>query len=52
MYIVKYNKGETSQNRKEECYGEMIKTLTLHNNDTTPRHNGVGPTHGPHSIVP
>jgi hypothetical protein len=30
----------------------MIKTLTLHNNDTTPRHNGVGPTHGPHSIVP
>jgi len=42
----------------------MIKTLTLHNNDITPRHNGVGemsvsiishgvgPTHGPHSIVP
>jgi hypothetical protein len=31
---------------------EMIKILTLYNNDTTPRHNGVGPTHGPHSIVP
>jgi hypothetical protein len=30
---------------------EMIKTLTLHNNDTTSRHNGVGPTHGSHSIV-
>jgi len=23
----------------------MIKTLTLHNNDTTPRHNGIGHTH-------
>jgi hypothetical protein len=23
----------------------MIKTLTMHNNDTTPRHIGVGPTH-------
>jgi hypothetical protein len=31
---------------------EMIKTLTLHNNDTTPRYNGVELTHGPHSIVP
>jgi hypothetical protein len=25
--------------------GEMIKTLTMHNNDTTPRHIGVGPAH-------
>jgi hypothetical protein len=26
-------------------FSEMIKTLTLHNNNTIPRHNGVGPTH-------
>jgi len=26
-------------------YREMIKTLTMHNNDTTPRHIGVEPTH-------
>jgi hypothetical protein len=26
-------------------FWEMIKTLTMHNNDTTPRHIGVGPTH-------
>jgi hypothetical protein len=25
----------------------MIKTLKLHNNDTTPRHNGVESIHGP-----
>jgi hypothetical protein len=30
----------------------MIKTLTLHNSDTTPMHNGVRSTHEPHSIVP
>jgi hypothetical protein len=24
---------------------EMIKILTMHNNDITPRHIGVGPTH-------
>jgi hypothetical protein len=29
----------------------MIKTLTLHNNDTTPKHNEVGLTHGLHSIM-
>jgi hypothetical protein len=30
----------------------VILTLTLHNNDTTPRHNGVGSMCGPHFIVP
>jgi hypothetical protein len=25
----------------------MIKTLTLHNNNTTSRHNRMGPTHEP-----
>jgi hypothetical protein len=32
--------------------GGVILTLTLHNNDTTPRHNRVGFMYGPHSIVP
>jgi hypothetical protein len=46
----------THPHMKECCahivHWGVILTLTMHNNDTTPRHNGVGSMCGSHSIVP